>query len=59
MFAITKPTSPTESVSRGSAFGEKTPRSSTSYVPPVIISRMRCRFWIVPSTTLTSITTPR
>ncbi len=59
MLAMTKPTSPTDSSSRGTDFGQKTPMSSMSYDPPVFIRRTRIPLRKDPSTTRTSMTTPR
>ncbi|MNR49173.1 hypothetical protein D3C85_1685120 [compost metagenome] len=58
MPAITKPTCPAESDSRGIDFGENTPTCSTRCCAPVAISSTLSFGRSVPLTTRTSMTTP-
>ncbi len=54
-----KPTSPGPSDSIGIGFGENTPSDSTSWSCLVFISVTFVAFLIVPSSTRTTMTTPR
>ena len=58
MPAMTKPTSPAASASRGAERGVNTPTCSQLYVAPAAISRILSLGFSVPSITRTSMTTP-